>query len=116
MRNKYCAVSIQTRDGIKFSSKAEHEFYQQLVWLHQAGEIKFFLRQTPFHLPGGVKYLVDFSIFENDGSVRFVDVKGFETKEFKIKKKLVEAIYPVKIEIIKSRGRNANFKENKKTV
>jgi len=66
--------------------------------LKKCGEILFFLRQTPFHLPGNIKYICDFMIFWKDGSVTFEDVKGFKTKEYTIKKKQVEEIYfPVTI-------------------
>lgn len=88
-------------DGIKFSSSLESKYYQYLNLLIKSGEVVFFLRQVPFHLPGGVKYVVDYQIFNSDGSCKFVDVKGFETSEFKIKKRIVESLYPVEIEIVK---------------
>lgn len=59
-----------------------------------------FLRQVPFHLPGGVKYVVVFQEFHADGTVHFVDVKGMETAQFKTKKRMVEATYPVDIEVV----------------
>jgi hypothetical protein len=58
------------------------------------------LRQVPCDLPGNVKYRVDFLEFYPDGSVRFVDVKGMETPSFIMKKKQVEALYPVRIETV----------------
>jgi hypothetical protein len=40
-------------------------------------------------------YKCDFSYFDNELKKQVVeDVKGFETKEFKLKKKLFEAKYP----------------------
>ena len=67
--------------------------------MKQSGAILFFLRQVPFHLPGGVRYVVDFVEFWAGGDVRFVDVKGFKTPEYKAKKKMVEEVYkPVIIE------------------
>ena len=86
-------------DGIKFDSKKEAAYYGRLKMLVSAGEVIFFLRQVPFHLPGGVTYRVDFQEFLADGSIRFVDVKGMQTPEFKAKKKMVEALYPVEIEL-----------------
>ena len=53
--------------------------------------------QIPIYLPGGVKYIVDFVEFMADENVNFVDVKGYRTPQYKIKKKLVEALYPFKI-------------------
>lgn len=100
LRHKYSAVRTE-RDGIKFDSKKEARYYDQLKTRVASGEVLFFLRQTPFHLPGGVKYVCDFQEFHADGSVHFVDVKGVQTASFKAKKKQVEALYPqVIIEII----------------
>lgn len=88
-------------DGIRFDSKGEARYYQQLKLLQQAGEVLFFLRQVPIHLPGGTKLVIDFQVFYTDGTVKFLDFKGVETEAFKVKKREVEAIYPFEIEIIK---------------
>ena len=85
-------------DGIKFPSKKQANYYQELKLRQKTGDIIFFLREVPFHLPGGVTYRCDFVIFNPEGSVSFIDVKGFRTKEYVIKKKQVEAIYTVTIE------------------
>jgi dsDNA-binding SOS-regulon protein len=95
-RHKFGAVRTE-RDGMSFSSKLEAAYYDRLKLLQMAGEVSFFLRQVPFHLPGGVKYVVDYQVFYADGDVEFVDVKGMETPEFVAKKKMVEALYPVEI-------------------
>ena len=86
------------RNGFRFDSKKEARYYDQLVSAEKAGVVLFFLRQVPFHLPGNVVYRVDFQVFMADGHVRFIDVKGYRTKEYITKKKLVEAHYPVEIE------------------
>lgn len=99
-RHKFHAQPCEA-DGIKFPSKLERRYYQHLMLLKHAGEVVFFLRQVPFHLPGGVKYVADFQIFYADGTVSFVDVKGVETDTFKMKRKMVEALYPVEIQVIK---------------
>lgn len=98
-RHKYKAVSVEF-DGIKFASKKEGRYYQELKLRVQAGEVIFFLRQTSFHLPGGTTYRVDFQEFHSDGTIHFIDVKGFKTKEFIRAKKQVEDLYPVEIETI----------------
>ena len=100
IRHKFGAVRT-VKDGISFPSKAEARFYEELLMRQRIGDVLFFLRQVPFHLPGGVRYVVDYQIFQSDGRVRFIDVKGFETPEFKNKKKLVEAIFPIEIEVVK---------------
>lgn len=87
-----------TVDNIRFDSKKEAKYYEELKMLQKAGDIIFFLRQVPFHLPGNTIYRVDFQEFRKDGTVHFVDVKGFKTQEYKTKKRMVEDIYPIIIE------------------
>ena len=94
LKHKFKAKPTET-DGIKFSSKKEAKRYNNLKTLQNIGEVIFFLRQVPFHLPGGVKYVCDFFIFWANGEVTIEDVKGFKTKTYKAKKKMVEAIYPI---------------------
>lgn len=91
-------------DGIRFPSKLEAAYYSQLKIRLQTNDIKYFLRQIPFDLPGGIKYYCDFMILENDNSIRYIDTKGIETATFKLKKKQVEALYPIAIEIVKKVG------------
>ena len=84
-------------DDIRFASKKEQKRYQELKVLQQHGELLFFLRQVPFHLPGGVKYLCDFMNFWQNGSVTIEDVKGMKTPMYILKKKQVEKLYPITI-------------------
>lgn len=98
-RNKFGAVATEV-DGIKFPSKLEANYYAQLKLRVRAGEVLYFLRQVPFYIPGGVRYVVDFMEVHADGSVHYIDTKGKETETFKIKKKLVEHHYPVMIELV----------------
>ena len=96
-RHKFNAKRAEA-DGIRFSSKKERDYYLKLKDRVVRGGLLFFLRQVPFHLPGGVRYVVDFVEFRSDGTVHFVDVKGMRTDMYVTKKKLVEATYPVEIE------------------
>ncbi len=89
-----------TVDNIRFDSKKEARYYADLKLLQKAGDIIFFLRQVSFHLPGGVRHVVDFQEFRRDGTVHFVEVKGFDTPQGKMKRKMVEAVYPIKIEVV----------------
>jgi len=97
-RHKYNAKPVE-HDGIRFDSKKEGRYYQELKLRVLAGEVIFFLRQTVFHIEGGT-YRVDFQEFHSDGTIHFVDVKGMQTAAFKKSKKQVEARYPVEIEIV----------------
>lgn len=101
LRHKFHAQPV-VNDGIRFDSKLEARYYQRLKLEQKAGHVLFFLRQTPIHLPGGTKLVVDFLVFYADGTVKFIDAKGCETGEFKIKKREVEAQYPFTIEIVKA--------------
>jgi Protein of unknown function (DUF1064). len=105
-RHKFKAKPV-TDDGHHFPSKLEHAYFKQLQILKSAGEVLFFLRQVPLHLPGGAKYVCDFVIFYKDETVSFVDVKGMETSEFILKKKMVEALYPITIEVAKRGSKHA---------
>lgn len=98
--HKFRAKSVEY-DGERFSSKLEFSFKQYLDLLIKSGEVIFYLTQIPVRMPGGTKLVVDFQVFYEDGSVRFIDTKGIETDSFKIKKREVEAIYPFKIEVVK---------------
>ncbi len=99
-RHKFNAKPTEV-DGFKFPSKREAAYYADCKLRQRSGELVFFLRQVPIHLPGGVKYVVDFQEFRADGSVHFVDPKGMMTQAFIDKKKMVESLYPIEIEIVK---------------
>jgi len=96
IRHKFGNILTYT-DGITFHSKKEERYYQNLLLAQSAGDLLFFLRQVPFHLPGNIRYVVDFGEFWRNGEIRFVDVKGFKTRSYITKKKIVEATYPIKI-------------------
>ena len=97
-RNKYRAKPTVI-DGIRFASKAEGRRYGELKTMEQAGEITGLELQPKFNcVVNGMKicsYIADFRYF--DGNKRVVeDVKSRPTRTpaYRIKKKLVEALYP----------------------
>lgn len=96
IRHKFNAQTT-VRDGYKFPSKKEGNYYDMLCMLRGQGDVLFFLRQVPFHLPGNVVYRVDFQVFYPDGTIQFIDVKGHRTPEYIRNKKMVEALYPIEI-------------------
>ena len=96
IRHKFNAKQTE-RYGYKFHSKKEAKRYDDLLLLKFSGEVIFYLRQVPFHLPGNATYRIDLQIFWSNGEVTFEDVKGYRTPEYITKKKLVESLYPVKI-------------------
>ena len=96
-KSKYRAIPTVI-DGIRFASKRESQFYTALYQLKEKNLILYFLMQVPIKLPGNVKYVVDFLVFYSDGNVRYIDAKGMKTPMYKLKKKQVEALYPIIIE------------------
>lgn len=99
-RHKYNAKPVNHK-GIRFHSTLEYQYYLYLKRLEDERIVVFFHRQVAFDLPGGAKYVTDYQVFYADGTVHYVDVKGVETPDFKMKKKMVEATYPVEIEVVK---------------
>jgi hypothetical protein len=96
LKHKFKAKPV-IDDGIKFASKKEHKRYIELKTLQKYGEVLFFLRQVPFHLPGNVKYVCDYLVFWTNNEVTIEDSKGMKTAMYILKKKQVETIYPIKI-------------------
>lgn len=92
--------NIKTKiDGHTFDSKKEADFYQELKLRLLAGDILSFCLQPKFILSNSITYRPDFIIFEKDRT-RVVDVKGYETEVFKIKKKLFEEKFKIELEVI----------------
>ncbi len=96
LKHKFRAIPTEC-DGIRFASKKEAKRYRELKLLEKSGEVLFFLRQVPFHLVANVKYVCDFMVFWVDENVTIEDVKGVKTPMYILKKKQVEATYPVQI-------------------
>lgn len=98
-RTKYNSTRVINRE-VKFDSTLEASYYEHVLMLERTKILSYHLRQVPFRLPGGVKYLVDFALFYPNGMVRYVDVKGVLTQTSRIKIKQVQAIFPVVIELM----------------
>jgi hypothetical protein len=95
-------------DGICFDSQKEANYYYQLKFLLRAGKIKGFCLQPKFVLVEGnektraITYSADFIIFNNDGSYRLIDTKGFESEQWKRTFKQFRLKYPeLELEIVK---------------
>lgn len=106
MHHKFKAQPTVT-DGIRFSSKLESRYYTRLKALQQKGDLLFFLRQVPIHLPGEVRYVVDFVEFWKNEEVIFTEVKGMQTPLWVTKKKMIESIYPFKIHVVTAKDIHA---------
>lgn len=83
--------------GISFDSQAEADRYVELKFLTKINEINGFVRQPSFILNDGekpIRYRPDFMVCDNDGFIWVEDVKGFQTPEFKLKRKLWQIQIP----------------------
>ncbi len=98
-KTKYSAVPTIV-DEIRFSSKKEAKRYVELLFEQQAGNISDLELQPKFPLRvNGVligHYVADFG-YLLQGKRTIEDVKGFKTPVYRLKKKLVEALYGIKI-------------------
>lgn len=106
------------KDGIVFDSVREMRRYAELSLLEKAGDIKNLRMQVVYELlpvqrepdtigkRGGVKkgkvienavkYVADF-VYEQDGETVVEDSKGFHTKDYIIKRKLMLWRYGIRI-------------------
>ena len=95
--NKYKNIRTTTLRGT-FASKKEARDEQELNIRKRAREIKNYACQVPFRIDINKKhictYIADFVILHNDGSEEIVDSKGFLTQVFRLKFKLMKAVYP----------------------
>jgi hypothetical protein len=99
-KNKYGAKKVVI-DGITFDSTKEGEYYKQLKIAKKSGELINFYMQVPFRLPGKITYWLDFlEIWKENCDIRHTDCKGFATRVFINKKKQVEEIYGIEIEVV----------------
>lgn len=98
--------NIQTEyNGIKYMSKKEADYAAQLDWQRKAKNpserVVDVEVQVPFQIIlNGIKickYLADFRVKYADGREEIVDVKGVRTDVYRLKKKLVEAQFGIKI-------------------
>lgn len=103
--SKYGNVRTEV-DGITFDSAREAREYAILKLLAQSGDITDLVLQPRFPLQDGntdavtglqrrpVTYVADFAYTDRQGRRVVVDVKGFRTKEYRIKVKLFRERYP----------------------
>ena len=110
-----------TVDGMVFDSKKEARYYMLYKQREKDGKISNLRMQVPFELipaiyrdetvhlktkdkivrrcvQKAVKYIADFVYVNNDtGKEEVIDAKGFRTKEYKLKKKMMLAFKDIEI-------------------
>lgn len=102
-RSKYGAKKIVI-DGITFDSKDEGRYYLYLKELKAKDKILNFERQPKYELQPSFKkygkthraitYAPDFLIYHLDGSEELIDVKGTETQQGNMRRKMFDYKYP----------------------
>jgi len=102
-RSKYGNIKTEL-DGIVFDSKAEARRYAELKMYQQGGAIRNLQHQVKFQLTvNGHKcgyYIADFVYNDRNGDLKVEDVKGgkaTQTQLYRLKKKLMFAIYGYEI-------------------
>lgn len=115
MKNKYNARKIKVGDEV-FDSRRELYRWEELCLLEKAGMIKNLRRQVKFILipsqretvwkngkpkPGKVverecAYIADF-VYEENGETIVEDTKGFKTKDYVIKRKLMLYVHHIRV-------------------
>lgn len=104
--SKYGSRSI-TVDGMKFDSRKEYFRFCELRLLERAGAISDLDRQVKFELIPSQKvdgkvverpvhYIADF-VYKQDGKNVVEDTKGFKTKDYIIKRKLMLHVHGIRI-------------------
>lgn len=109
-QNKYKNKKVEY-NGIKFDSQKERNYYIKLKLLEEKGKIKDLKLQVKYELQPKfqignkiyqkITYKADFSYISiDDNKLHVVDVKGFKTKEYLLKKKILAYKYGIEIEEI----------------
>jgi hypothetical protein len=104
MANKYGAKKIEI-DGHVFPSKREAEYYLAYKDMLERGEITWLELQPRFELipaftnHDGKKvrpchYTADFKLTYPDGRQKIIEVKGFRTRDYVLRRKIFEYKYP----------------------
>ena len=109
---KYHNIKTITSDGIEHHSQAEAKRWIQLKLLEKAGEIKDLQRQVKYVLIPSQKegkktierecsYIADFVYTDKQGNIVVEDTKGFRTKDYTIKRKLMLWVHKIKVKEVK---------------
>ncbi len=91
--------------GRIYHSKREAEFAKHLEYLKHAHELKDRVVNIQYQVPFVIKvrnvhickYIADFVVLYGDERQEIIDVKGYRTDIYKLKKKLVEAQYGITV-------------------
>lgn len=98
-KNKFGAKKIEI-DGVKFDSKREARRWQALRLELRGGAISNLERQVSYSIEVNgrliCKYIADF-VYDRDGLTIVEDSKGHQTADFKLKRKLMQAVHGIDV-------------------
>lgn len=104
----------------KYDSKFEAGAAQELELRKKAKDIKNFKEQVtiPLEVNGYhiANYKIDFVIEHNDGTIEYLETKGFATDVWKLKWKLFEACYDKPGNILTVEYQGKSWKPQKRRV
>ena len=111
--NKYGARRA-TFNAINFASTAERDYYLYLLALRQSGEVTQIDRQPEYVLQeafrnaagkhqASITYTPDFRVTYADGREEVVEVKGYASRDYPLRKKLFEKRYGIAIVEVKTK-------------
>jgi Protein of unknown function (DUF1064) len=95
---KYRALRTEY-NGVYYDSMFEAQTAMDLDWRLKANAIKGWARQFPIEIRSPhtgeliLRHKVDFRIGHNDGSFELLECKGFETRDWRITKRLIEELW-----------------------
>ena len=114
--NKYHNRKVKTSDGVVHDSRKEANRWVELNLLERAGEITELKRQVEFLLippqyedvtmgkkkkrklvERAVVYRADFVYQDENGDIHVEDTKGYKTRDYIIKRKMMLYVYGIKI-------------------
>ena len=106
-QNKYHNNKI-IYDGKKFDSNKEKNYYIKLKLLESYNMITGLKRQVRYEIQPkyeikgrkvrAITYVADFTYKDEKGKTHIIDVKGYKTEVYKLKKKMFEYRYNIEIE------------------
>lgn len=88
-------------NGVVYDSMLEADYAMSLDTLKQAGVITGWTRQIKFHLSRTRSHRVDFLLLYPDLTFEFVECKGQELPEGKLRRELVEEQNGIKIRVVR---------------
>ena len=103
-KSKYNSQKTEYNGRI-YDSKKEAEYAKRLEWLRHAKNKSERVDTIDYQVPYKIyikntyvfTYFADFRVVYADGRVEVIDVKGYKTSIYRLKKKCVETYYDFKI-------------------